>query len=56
MEGFPWNRLEQRDDNCDDEVWPTKISATLPKTNIAPENKPSKKETNIPTIHFPVLC
>ena len=25
---------------------------TLPETNIAPENKPSQKETSIPTIHF----
>ncbi len=25
---------------------------TLPKTNIAPENRPSQKETNTPTIHF----
>ena len=29
---------------------------TLPKTNIAPENGPSQKETSIPTIHFQVLC
>ena len=29
---------------------------TLPETNIAPENRPSQKETSIPTIHFPVLC
>ena len=29
---------------------------TLPETNIAPENRPSQKETNIPTIHFQVLC
>ena len=29
---------------------------TLPETNIAPENKPSQKETSIPTIHFQVLC
>ena len=29
---------------------------TLPKTNIAPENRPSQKETSIPTIHFQVLC
>ena len=28
---------------------------TLPKTNIAPENGPSQKETSIPTIHFQVL-
>ena len=25
---------------------------TLPKTNIAPEHRPSQKETSIPTIHF----
>ena len=28
---------------------------TLPKTNIAPENRPSQKETRIPTINFQVL-
>ena len=28
---------------------------TLPKTNIAPENNDSQKETSIPTIHFQVL-
>ncbi len=27
---------------------------TLPKTNIAPENRPSQKETSFPTIHFQV--
>ena len=27
-----------------------------PKTNIAPENRPSQKESNLPTIHFQVLC
>ena len=27
---------------------------TLPKTNIAPETRPSEKETSIPTIHFQV--
>ena len=31
-------------------------SFTLPETNIAPENRQSQKETNIPTIHFQVLC
>ena len=25
---------------------------TLPETDIAPENRPSQKETSIPTIHF----
>ena len=29
---------------------------TLPETNIAPENRPSQKETSIPTIHFQVPC
>ena len=28
---------------------------TLPKTSIAPENRPSQKETHLPTIHFQVL-
>ena len=28
------------------------IAFTLPETNIAPENRPSQKETSIPTIHF----
>ena len=32
------------------------IQPTLPETNIAPENKPSQKETSIPTIHFQGLC
>ena len=29
---------------------------TLPKTNIAPENRPSQKESSIPTINFQGLC
>ena len=29
---------------------------TLPETNIAPENRPSQKETSIPTIRFQGLC
>ncbi len=29
---------------------------TRPETNIAPENRPSQKETSIPTIHFQGLC
>ena len=29
---------------------------TLPETNIAPENRPSQKETSIPTIHFQGMC
>ena len=28
------------------------FNCTLPETNIAPENRPSQKETSIPTIHF----
>ena len=34
----------------------THFGGTLPKTNIAPENRPSQKETHLPTIHFQVLC
>ncbi len=30
------------------------LGCTLPETNIAHENKPSQKETSIPTIHFQV--
>ena len=29
---------------------------TLPQTNIALENRPSQKESSLPTIHFQVLC
>ena len=29
---------------------------TLPETNIAPEYRPSQKETSIPTVHFQGLC
>ena len=32
------------------------FGVTLPKTNIAPENRPSQKETSLPTIHFQGLC
>ena len=37
------------------QVW---LTITLPETNIAPENRPSQKETSIPTptINFQVLC
>ncbi len=31
-------------------------SLTLPKTNIGPENRPSQKETSLPTTIFQVLC
>ena len=31
-------------------------TCTLPRTNVAPENRPSEKETSIPTINFQVLC
>ena len=31
-------------------------AGTLPETNIAPESRPSQKETSIPTIHFQLLC
>ena len=29
---------------------------TLPETSMTPENRPSQKETSIPTIHFQGLC
>ena len=29
---------------------------TLAETDVATENRPSQKETRIPTIHFQVLC
>ena len=29
---------------------------TLPETDIARENRPSRKETSLPTIHFQGLC
>ena len=29
---------------------------TLPETNVAPENRPSHKETSLQTIHFQGLC
>ena len=32
------------------------LVSTLPEINIAPENRPSQKETSIPTIHFQGLC
>ena len=31
-----------------------KSKLTLPETNVAPENRPSQKESSIPTIHFQV--
>ena len=38
--------------NVDTKIISNKCKSTLPETNIAPENIPSQKETNIPTIHF----
>ncbi len=32
------------------------IRFTFPKTNTAPEIRPSQKESSIPTIHFQGLC
>ena len=29
-----------------------KLVFTLPETNTTPENRPSQKETSLPTIHF----
>ncbi len=34
----------------------TSESVTLPKTNIAPENRPSQKENSFPTIIFQGTC
>ncbi len=31
-------------------------TSTLPATNIAPENRSSQKENNLPTINFQGLC
>ena len=39
-----------------DKWTPSTKAATLPKTNIAPENRLSQKEISIPTIHFQGLC
>ena len=35
--------------------WKNNKYITLPKTNIAAENRSSQKETSLPTIHFQVL-
>ena len=35
-------------------AWKNHLGYTPKKTNIAPENRPSHKETRIPTIHFQV--
>ena len=44
----PYLGFNQKGDN--------QLMVTLPKINIAPENKPSQKEIHLPTIHFQVLC
>ena len=31
-------------------------NTTRPETNMTPENRPSQKEANLPTIHFQGLC
>ena len=36
--------------------WMLRSLDTLSKTNIAPENRPSQKESSMSTIHFQVLC
>ena len=36
--------------------WHRPAPFSLPENNIAPENRPSQKENNLPTIHFQVLC
>ena len=47
-------RLHWRKEKKDSQPFYSNI--TLPKTNIAPENRPFQKESSIPTIHFQVLC
>ena len=46
--GFEIRNLSMRRFRCK--------GGTLPETNIAPENRPSQKETSIPTINFQVPC
>ena len=46
--------LFQQDANNGMSVKEAGLFFTLPKTNIAPENRPSQKETSIPTVHFQV--
>ena len=41
---------------CLETEWNLASASTLPETNVAPENRPSQKETSIPTIHFQGLC
>ncbi len=59
----PKKKNTQRPDgsnkNVSKNAWKVRIQTiwnTLPETNIAPEKRPSQKESNIPTIHFQVLC
>ena len=42
--------------NVEDLSESVSFDVILPKANIAPENRPSQKETNLPTIHFQGLC
>ena len=37
-------------------IYVVRIRGTLPETNVAPENRSSQKEINLPTINFQVLC
>ena len=39
-------------DNDNDMIMVARVDFTLPKTNKAPEHRPSPKETSLPTIHF----
>ena len=50
MEGLTWTTSSK--EWCSGRRLERDESATLPETNIAPENRPSQKETSIPTIHF----
>ena len=48
---FPWVKNSSAKQPLETRLWDT-----LPETNIAPENRPSQKETSIQTINFQGLC
>ena len=56
MRAVCWRNVDVRVGNCTADFQGTMCTGkgTLPETNIAPENRPSRKETGIPTIHFQV--
>ena len=50
-----------RKKNAQQNVWGRSVRSlnkthTLPETNIALENRPSQKESSLPTIYFQRLC